>query len=262
VALLGVAAIASAEPAPPRSPDDQAWTEAARCFGGAWTACAGIRHLAGAADRRGIEARCGAGDPDGCALRGDWAFEHDRDAAAPRGDDAGRWYQRACRGGSAYGCASEAAGLAWTARKARRALYGVACAQGYAPACASLGYELSWNDGEAFPADRARSLAVYRRACALGHARGCHQVLLDLVLDDAALSGARAAAMRDADAGCQRGDADSCGLIDDVLRCGVGFRIDRARAATYRDKHAPRREQRRTGQEIGRMVSSFDCPYD
>jgi hypothetical protein len=108
VALIGVAAVASAEPAPPRSRDDQAWAEAARCFGGAWTACSGLRHVAGAADRRGFEARCRAGDPNGCALRGDWAFEHERDPTAPRGDD------------------------------------------------------------EAFPDDPARSLAVYRRACALG----------------------------------------------------------------------------------------------
>jgi hypothetical protein len=266
LAALANAAVTAANPAPspadpPPSPDELARAQEAHCFAGAWSACDQLRRFSAEADRHRYDASCKGGDANACALRGDWAFEHALVGrpASPT-DDAARWYQQACRRGSAYGCARQASGLDWSARKQRRALYGRACTQGYAPACASLGYELTWNGSAKFPDDPVASHAAYGRACALGAAAGCFQVLLDLVVDDAATPDAREAARRDADAACQQGDPDSCGLLDDIHRCGVGFPVDRARAATYRDRHPPRPAPNGNDPTVGRVVSASDCP--
>jgi hypothetical protein len=178
-----------------------------------------------------LEARCRRGDGQACGVLAD-RLRHD----AAHGQDLGPacdLYRRACRGNNDVACANLGALLAQKScvAGAGEALSVLerACDRGHAAACNNLGMLLR-DGGDGVPADRARAVAAFRKACASAPV-ACDN--LGALLLDADPAGARAAF----EAGCalrpvSAEGATCCFKAGLAAENGWGAPPDRDRART------------------------------
>jgi TPR repeat protein len=210
--------------APPPLPDVEV-----RCTGGSWQACDGVRYRIATQDARALERYTKAcpKDPTSCAYAGDWIFAQGDKADRALGEPI-KWYQRACKAGSRYGC--ERYGWSLPDRSPEElAVYMDLCKRDWAPGCSHAAYLL----GHGTPARDRLATELYVKACDLGNLDACWHAALELAYAAYAGTEEQARAREKADAACTAGNAAACSILDTIHRCGKGVPCDAARAARY-----------------------------